>query len=243
MASTSTRDITPRTVLVTGGNRGIGKAVAQRLHADGHRVAVTHRGSGAPDGLFGVHCDVTDPDSVDEAFTAVEAEFGTVEVVVSNAGITDDTLLMRMKDEQFTRVVEANLAGAFRVAKRASRGMLRAKAGRLIFIGSVVGQSGTAGQVNYASSKAGLIGMARSLTRELGSRNITANVVAPGFIDTDMTAGLDDKTQELAVAAIPLGRKGSADDVAGAVSFLAGDDAGYISGAVIPVDGGMGMGH
>ena len=186
---------------------------------------------------------MTDPDSVDEAFTAVEAEFGPVEVVVSNAGITDDTLLMRMKDEQFTRVVEANLAGAFRVAKRASRGMLRAKAGRLIFIGSVVGQSGTAGQVNYASSKAGLIGMARSLTRELGSRNITANVVAPGFIDTDMTAGLDDKTQELAVAAIPLGRKGSADDVAGAVSFLAGDDAGYISGAVIPVDGGMGMGH
>ena len=243
MASTSTRDITPRTVLVTGGNRGIGKAVAQRLHADGHRVAVTHRGSGAPDGLFGVRCDVTDPDSVDEAFTAVEAEFGPVEVVVSNAGITDDTLLMRMKDEQFTRVVEANLAGAFRVAKRASRGMLRAKAGRLIFIGSVVGQSGTAGQVNYASSKAGLIGMARSLTRELGSRNITANVVAPGFIDTDMTAGLDDKTQELAVAAIPLGRKGSADAVAGAVSFLAGDDAGYISGAVIPVDGGMGMGH
>lgn len=243
MASTSTRDITSRTVLVTGGNRGIGKAVAQRLHADGHRVAVTHRGSGAPDGLFGVRCDVTDPDSVDEAFTAVEAEFGPVEVVVSNAGITDDTLLMRMKDEQFTRVVEANLAGAFRVAKRASRGMLRARAGRLIFIGSVVGQSGTAGQVNYASSKAGLIGLARSLTRELGSRNITANVVAPGFIDTDMTAGLDDKTQELAVAAIPLGRKGSADDVAGAVSFLAGDDAGYISGAVIPVDGGMGMGH
>ena len=243
MASTSTRDITSRTVLVTGGNRGIGKAVAQRLHADGHRVAVTHRGSGAPDGLFGVRCDVTDPDSVDEAFTAVEAEFGPVEVVVSNAGITDDTLLMRMKDEQFTRVVEANLAGAFRVAKRASRGMLRAKFGRMIFIGSVVGYSGTAGQVNYASSKAGLIGLARSLTRELGSRNITANVVAPGFIDTDMTAGLDDKTQELAVAAIPLGRKGSADDVAGAVSFLAGDDAGYISGAVIPVDGGMGMGH
>lgn len=243
MVSESTRDTTPRTVLVTGGNRGIGKAVAERLHADGHRVAVTHRGSGAPDGLFGVHCDVTDPESVDAAFTAVEAEFGPVEVVVSNAGITDDTLLMRMKDEQFTRVVEANLAGAFRVAKRASRGMLRARAGRLIFIGSVVAQSGTAGQVNYASSKAGLIGMARSLTRELGSRNITANVVAPGFIDTDMTADLDDKTQELAVAAIPLGRKGSAEDVAGAVSFLAGDDAGYISGAVLPVDGGMGMGH
>lgn len=243
MVSESRRDTAPRTVLVTGGNRGIGRAVAERLRADGHRVAVTHRGSGAPEGLFGVRCDVTDADSVDAAFTAVEAEFGPVEVIVSNAGITDDTLLMRMKDEQFTGVVEANLAGAFRVAKRASRGMLRARFGRMIFIGSVVGQSGTAGQVNYASSKAGLIGMARSLTRELGSRNITANVVAPGFIDTDMTADLDDKTQELAVAAIPLGRKGSADDVAGAVSFLAGDDAGYISGAVIPVDGGMGMGH
>ncbi len=243
MVSDSTRVTTPRTVLVTGGNRGIGRAVAERLSADGHRVAVTHRGSGAPEGLFGVQCDVTDPESVDAAFTAVEAEFGPVEVVVSNAGITDDTLLMRMKDEQFTRVVEANLAGAFRVAKRASRGMLRARSGRLIFIGSVVGQSGTAGQVNYASSKAGLIGMARSLTRELGSRNITANVVAPGFIDTDMTSGLDEKTQELAAAAIPLGRKGSVEDVAGAVSFLAGDDAGYISGAVIPVDGGMGMGH
>ncbi|MDX2355433.1 3-oxoacyl-ACP reductase FabG1 [Dietzia sp. PP-33] len=243
MVSESTLTTTPRTVLVTGGNRGIGRAVAERLAADGHRVAVTHRGSGAPEGLFGVRCDVTDPDSVDAAFSAVEAEYGPVEVVVSNAGITDDTLLMRMKDEQFTRVVEANLSGAFRVAKRASRGMLRAKFGRIIFIGSVVGQSGTAGQVNYASSKAGLIGMARSLTRELGSRNITANVVAPGFIDTDMTAGLDEKTQALAVAAIPLGRKGSADDVAGAVSFLAGDDAGYISGAVLPVDGGMGMGH
>ncbi|KAA0919699.1 3-oxoacyl-ACP reductase FabG1 [Dietzia sp. ANT_WB102] len=243
MVSESTRDITPRTVLVTGGNRGIGRAVAERLHSDGHRVAVTHRGSGAPDGLFGVQCDVTDPASVDSAFTAVEAEFGPVEVVVSNAGITEDTLLMRMKDEQFTSVLDANLAGAFRVAKRASRGMLRARFGRLIFIGSVVGQSGTAGQVNYASSKAGLIGMARSLTRELGSRSITANVVAPGFIDTDMTSALDDKTQEQAIAAIPLGRKGSADDVAGVVSFLAGDDAGYISGAVIPVDGGMGMGH
>lgn len=243
MVSESTHGTTPRTVLVTGGNRGIGRAVATRLHADGHRVAVTHRGSGAPDGLFGVQCDVTDPDSVDAAFTAVEAEYGPVEVVVANAGTTEDTLLMRMKDEQFTRVLDANLTGAFRVAKRASRGMLRARFGRLIFIGSVVGQSGTAGQVNYASSKAGLIGMARSLTRELGSRNITANVVAPGFIDTDMTAGLDDKTQEMAVAAIPLGRKGSADDVAGLVSFLAGDDAGYISGAVIPVDGGMGMGH
>ena len=243
MVSESTHGTTPRTVLVTGGNRGIGRAVATRLHADGHRVAVTHRGSGAPDGLFGVRCDVTDAASVDAAFTAVEAEYGPVEVVVANAGTTEDTLLMRMKDEQFTRVLDANLAGAFRVAKRASRGMLRARFGRLIFIGSVVGQSGTAGQVNYASSKAGLIGMARSLTRELGSRGITANVVAPGFIDTDMTAGLDDKTQEMAVAAIPLGRKGSADDVAGTVSFLAGDDAGYISGAVIPVDGGMGMGH
>lgn len=243
MVSESTRAIVPRTILVTGGNRGIGRAVAERLSADGHRVAVTHRGSGAPEGLFGVQCDVTDPDSVDAAFSAVEAEYGPVEVVVSNAGMNDDTLLMRMKDEQFTSVVDANLAGAFRVAKRASRGMLRARFGRLIFIGSVVGQSGTAGQVNYASSKAGLIGMARSLTRELGSRNITANVVAPGFIESDMTAALDEKTQEMAVAAIPLGRKGTADEVAGAVSFLAGDDAGYISGAVIPIDGGMGMGH
>lgn len=243
MVSESTRDTTSRTVLVTGGNRGIGRAIAERLVADGHRVAVTHRGSDIPDGMFGVRCDVTDPDSVDEAFGQVETELGPVEVVVSNAGITDDTLLMRMKDDQFTRVVEANLAGAFRVAKRASRGMLRARFGRMIFIGSVVGQSGTAGQVNYAASKAGLVGMARSLTRELGSRNVTANVVAPGFIDTDMTAALDEKTQELAVAAIPLGRKGSAEDVAGVVSFLAGDDAGYISGAVIPVDGGMGMGH
>ena len=243
MASETTRTTTPRTVLVTGGNRGIGRTVAERLHADGHRVAVTHRGSGAPEGLFGVECDVTDSDSVDAAFSAVEAELGPVEVVVSNAGMNDDTLLMRMKEEQFTRVVDANLTGAYRVAKRASRGMLRARFGRIIFIGSVVGQSGTAGQVNYASAKAGLIGMARSLTRELGSRNVTANVVAPGFIDTDMTAGLDDKTRELALAAIPLGRPGAADDVAGAVSYLAGDDAGYISGAVLPVDGGMGMGH
>lgn len=233
----------PRSVLITGGNRGIGRAVAERLAADGHRVAVTHRGSGAPEGLFGVECDVTDADSVDAAFATVEAELGPVEVVVSNAGITDDTLLMRMKEEQFTRVLDANLTGAFRVAKRASRGMLRAKFGRIVLIGSVVGQSGTAGQVNYAASKAGLVGMARSLTRELGSRNVTANVVAPGFIDTDMTAALDDKTQELAVAAIPLGRQGTAEEVAGAVSFLASDDAAYVSGAVIPVDGGMGMGH
>lgn len=243
MASETTGITTPRTVLVTGGNRGIGRAVAERLHADGHRVAVTHRGSGAPEGLFGVECDVTDSDSVDAAFTVIEAELGSVEVLVSNAGIADDTLLMRMKEEQFARVIDANLTGAFRVTKRASRNMLRARFGRIILIGSVVGQSGTAGQVNYASSKAGLVGMARSLTRELGSRNVTANVVAPGFIDTDMTAGLDEKTKALAVAAIPLGRPGSAADVAGAVSYLASDDAGYISGAVLPVDGGMGMGH
>lgn len=243
MEPETTRTITPRTVLVTGGNRGIGRTVAERLRADGHRVAVTHRGSGVPDGLFGVRCDVTDSDSVDEAFTAVEAELGPVEVIVSNAGTNEDTLLMRMKEEQFTRVLDANLTGAFRVAKRASRAMLRARFGRIIFIGSVVGLSGTAGQANYASSKAGLVGMARSMTRELGSRNVTANVVAPGFIDSDMTAELDEKTRGLAVDAIPLGHAGSADDVAGAVSFLAGDDAGYISGAVLPVDGGMGMGH
>lgn len=243
MVSEITRTATARTVLVTGGSRGIGRAAAERLRADGHRVAVTHRGSGVPEGTFGVECDVTDSASVDAAFTAVEAELGPVEVLVSNAGMNEDTLLMRMKEEQFTRVVDANLSGAFRVTKRASRGMLRARFGRIILIGSVVGQSGTAGQVNYASSKAGLIGMARSLTRELGSRDVTANVVAPGFIDTDMTSGLDEKTQELALAAIPMGRQGSAEDVAGAVSFLAGDDGGYISGAVLPVDGGMGMGH
>src|SRR6476661_6707429 len=185
-------DFVSRSVLVTGGNRGIGLAVAQRLLADGHKVAVTHRGSGVPDGLFGVKCDVTGSDSVDAAFTEVEQHQGAVEVLVANAGITDDTLLMRMSEEQFTKVIDANLTGAFRCAKRANRAMLRARWGRMIFLGSVVGLAGQAGQINYAASKAGVIGMARSITRELGSRSITANVVAPGFIETDMTAELPD---------------------------------------------------
>ncbi|MFF2082681.1 3-oxoacyl-ACP reductase FabG1 [Nocardia sp. NPDC058176] len=236
-------NVTSRSVLVTGGNRGIGLAVAQRLAADGHKVAVTHRGSGAPDGLFGVKCDVTDSDSVDRAFTEVEEHQGPVEVLVANAGITDDTLLMRMTEEQFERVIDANLTGAFRVAKRANRAMLRARWGRMIFLGSVVGLGGGPGQINYASSKAGVIGMARSITRELGSRSITANVVAPGFIETDMTAELPEDLKETAKKFIPLGRLGQAEDVAAVISFLASEDSRYVTGAVIPVDGGMGMGH
>jgi NAD(P)-dependent dehydrogenase (short-subunit alcohol dehydrogenase family) len=232
-----------RTVLVTGGNRGIGLAIAQAFAKQGDRVAVTHRGSGAPDGLFGVECDITDSAAVDAAFTAVEAELGPVEVLVANAGITDDTLLMRMSEDQFTRVVDTNLTGAFRCAKRASAKMLRARWGRLIFISSVVGLYGGPGQVNYAASKAGLVGMARSITRELGARNITANVVAPGFIETEMTAVLPQDRKAEYVKAIPAGRFAGVDEVAGVVTWLAGDTAGYISGAVIPVDGGLGMGH
>lgn len=232
-----------RSVLVTGGNRGIGLAIARRLAADGHRVAVTHRGSGVPEDLFGVVCNVDDSDSVDRAFSEVEEHQGPVEVLVANAGITDDTLLMRMSEEQFQRVVDTNLTGAFRVAKRASRPMLRKRFGRFIFLGSVVGQSGGPGQINYASSKAGVVGLARSLTRELGSRSITANVVAPGFIDSDMTAVLGDTHKKAIVDAVPLGRAGRTDEVAAAVSWLASDDASYVSGAVIPVDGGLGMGH
>ncbi|MEU5843939.1 3-oxoacyl-ACP reductase FabG1 [Rhodococcus sp. NPDC047139] len=243
-AAASTRaGVTPRSVLVTGGNRGIGLAVARRLQADGHKVAVTHRGSGAPEGLFGVRCDVTDADSVDAAFKEVEEHQGPVEVLVANAGITDDTLLMRMTEDQFTSVIDANLTGAFRCAKRANRAMLRARWGRMIFLGSVVGLAGQAGQINYAASKAGVIGLARSVTRELGSRSITANVVAPGFIETDMTADLSDDLRETAKKFIPLQRLGKPEDVAAVVSFLASDDSAYVSGAVIPVDGGMGMGH
>jgi 3-oxoacyl-[acyl-carrier protein] reductase len=232
-----------RTVLVTGGNRGIGLAIAQAFAKQGDRVAVTHRGSGAPEGLFGVECDITDSAAVDAAFTTVEQELGPVEVLVANAGITDDTLLLRMSEEQFTRVLDTNLTGSFRVAKRASSKMLRAKWGRIIFISSVVGLYGGPGQVNYAASKAGLVGMARSITRELGSRNITANVVAPGFIDTEMTDVLPDARKAEILKAIPAGRLAKPDEVAQAVTFLAGDGAGYISGAVIPVDGGLGMGH
>jgi NAD(P)-dependent dehydrogenase (short-subunit alcohol dehydrogenase family) len=232
-----------RTVLVTGGNRGIGLAIAQAFAAQGDRVAVTHRGSGAPDGLFGVECDITDSAAVDAAFSEVEKELGPVEVLVANAGITDDTLLLRMSEEQFTRVLDTNLTGSFRVAKRASSKMLRGKWGRIIFISSVVGLYGGPGQVNYAASKAGLVGMARSITRELGSRNITANVVAPGFIDTEMTDVLTDARKAEILKAIPAGRLAAPAEVAQAVLFLAGDGAAYISGAVVPVDGGLGMGH
>lgn len=232
-----------RTVLVTGGNRGIGLAIAQAFVKQGDRVAITHRGSGAPEGVFGVTCDITDSAAVDAAFTEVEAELGPVEVVVANAGITDDTLLMRMSDDQFTRVLDTNLTGAFRVAKRASTKMLRARWGRIIFISSVVGLHGGPGQVNYAASKAGMVGMARSITRELGSRNITANVVAPGFVATDMTDVLPEQRKAEILKAIPAGRLAAPEEVAGAVTWLASDSAGYISGAVIPVDGGLGMGH
>ncbi len=232
-----------RTVLVTGGNRGIGLAIARAFAAQGDRVAITHRGSGAPEGMFGVQCDITDSAAVDAAFAAVEAELGPVEVLVANAGITDDTLLLRMSDEQFERVIDTNLTGAFRCAKRASSKMLRAKWGRVIFISSVVGLYGGPGQVNYAASKAGLVGMARSITRELGSRNITANVVAPGFIDTEMTDVLPEARKAEILKAIPAGRLARPDEVAAAVTWLASDASGYISGAVIPVDGGLGMGH
>lgn len=232
-----------RTVLVTGGNRGIGLAIARTFAEQGDRVAVTHRGSGAPEGLFGVKCDITDGEAVDAAFTTVEKELGPVEVLVANAGITDDTLLMRMSEDQFTRVLDTNLTGAFRCAKRASTKMLRARWGRIIFISSVVGLYGGPGQVNYAASKAGLVGMARSITRELGSRNITANVVAPGFIDTEMTDVLTEARREEILKAIPAGRLAAPEEVARAVTFLAGDGAAYISGAVVPVDGGLGMGH
>jgi 3-oxoacyl-[acyl-carrier protein] reductase len=232
-----------RSVLVTGGNRGIGLGIATAFAAQGDKVAVTHRGSGAPDGLLGVRCDITDADQVDAAFTEVENAHGPVEVLVANAGITDDTLLMRMSEEQFTRVIDANLTGAFRVVKRATRNMLRARFGRIVFISSVVGLMGSPGQVNYAASKAGMIGMARSISRELGSRNITANVVAPGFVATDMTDALSDDRKKDILGQIPLGRYASVAEVAAAVTFLASDGGAYITGAVLPVDGGLGMGH
>jgi 3-oxoacyl-[acyl-carrier protein] reductase len=235
--------MTARTVLVTGGNRGIGRAIALAFVAAGHRVAVTARSGTGPEGVLTVQADVTDSASIDAAFSIVEAELGPVEVVVANAGITRDTLLMRMSEEDFDAVVATNLGGGFRVVKRASKGMLRARFGRVILISSVVGLLGSAGQVNYAASKAALIGFARSLTRELGGRGITANVVAPGFIETDMTAALPEATQQEYRSRIPAGRFGSVDEVAATVVWLAGDDAGYISGAVIPVDGGLGMGH
>jgi len=232
-----------RTVLVTGGSRGIGLACARRFAAQGDKVAVTYHSSPPPDDLFAVRCDVTDAEQVDAAFTAVEAQFGPVEVLVSNAGITRDGLLLRMSEDAFTSVVDANLTAAYRVAKRAAGAMVKARAGRMIFLSSVVGLSGQAGQVNYAASKAGLVGLARSLARELGSRGITANVVAPGPVLTDMIAALPEARRAEMVAAVPLGRMATAEEVAGVVAFLASPDAAYISGSVVPVDGGLGMGH
>lgn len=232
-----------RTVLVTGGNRGIGFAIAERMLADGHRVAVTARSGSGPEGALTVRAEMTDSASIDAAFAEVEAELGPVEVVVANAGITRDTLLLRMSEEEFTEVVDTNLTGAFRVVKRAAKGLLKARFGRVILLSSVVALYGSPGQINYSSSKAALVGFARSLTRELGSRGITANVVAPGFIETDMTAALSDEQQKQYLGSIPAARFGQVSEIAGVVSWLASDDAAYISGAVIPVDGGLGMGH
>jgi 3-oxoacyl-[acyl-carrier protein] reductase len=234
---------TQRTVLVTGGNRGIGYAIAEEFVALGHRVAVTARSGDGPAGALTVRADVTDGDSLDAAFAEIEEKLGPIEVVVANAGVTRDTLLLRMSDEDFTTVVDTNLSGSFRVVKRASKGMLKAKFGRIILVSSVVGLLGSAGQVNYSASKSGLIGLARSVTRELGSRGITANVVAPGFIETDMTAELPEQQQADYKKSIPAGRFATAGEVAKVIAWLASDDAAYISGAVIPVDGGLGMGH
>ena len=233
----------PRSVLVTGGNRGIGLAVARAFQANGDAVAVTHRGGTAPDDLLGVRCDVTSAEDVESAFATAEREHGPVEVLVANAGITRDTLLLRMSEDDWQDVIRTNLTGAYRVARQAARGMLRLRRGRMIFISSVVGMSGSAGQVNYAASKAGLIGLARSIARELGSRQITANVVAPGFVETDMTAALPEERRSDLLGQIPLGRYADPVEVAAVVTWLAGDAASYITGAVIPVDGGLGMGH
>ncbi|MDQ3739048.1 MAG: 3-oxoacyl-ACP reductase FabG [Actinomycetota bacterium] len=231
-------------VLVTGGARGIGLACARRFAADGHDVAVTYNSSAPPGDLFGVRCDITSAGDVGAAFEQVEERLGgAVEVLVANAGIARDTLLLRMSDDDFEAVVDTNLVGTFRVVKRATKGMVRARSGRVILVSSVVGLLGSAGQANYAASKAGLVGFARSLARELGSRAITVNVIAPGPVETDMTAALSDERRAELTAAVPLGRPASPDEIAGVVAFLASEDAAYITGAVIPVDGGLGMGH
>lgn len=229
--------------LVTGGNRGIGLAIAQSLQEAGHNVVITYRTGVAPTGFKSVHMDVTDTESVDSAFTLIEEQWGAPEIIVANAGITKDGLVMRMSDDDFESVIDANLTGAFRVARRATKGLLKLKRGRLIFVGSVVGSVGSAGQVNYSSSKAGLVGMARSFARELGSRGITSNVIAPGFVETDMTANLEDKRRQEIAGSIPLGRFCSPEEIAAVVTFIASPKASYISGALIPVDGGLGMGH
>lgn len=232
-----------KVVLVTGGNRGIGKSIAEAFIKAGYKVAVTVRSGEGPQGSLSVRADVTDPASLDAAYAEIEEKLGPVEILVANAGITRDTLLMRMTDEEFEEVINTNLTGAFRVVRRATKGMIKARYGRVILIGSVVALLGSPGQVNYSAAKSGLIGLARSLTRELGGRGITANVVAPGFIDTDMTAELSEEMQADYKKRIPAGRFAAPEEVANVVLWLAGDDAAYISGAVIPVDGGMGMGH
>lgn len=236
-------EATGRVVLITGGSRGIGLATAQRFAALGDRVAVTFNSSPPPEGFFAVKCDVTSSADVDDAFKAVEQHYGPVEILVSNAGMTKDMLLLRMSEDDFTEVIDANLTAAYRVAKRAAQGMLKARKGRIIFVSSVVGLLGSAGQANYSASKSGLVGLARSIARELGSRSITANVVAPGPVATDMLAALSEDRREALTTAVPLGRLASPDEIAGTITFLASADAAFITGAIIPVDGGLGMGH